>query len=73
VPRAMVAAYGAEQRAVPAPARAGEAMLIHNMVWHRSGVNTTPSPRRAFTVCYLSSDTRCVRKKRAPRAFPRVF
>jgi ectoine hydroxylase-related dioxygenase (phytanoyl-CoA dioxygenase family) len=73
VPAALAAAHDAEARAVPMPARAGEALLIHNMVWHRSGVNTTASPRRAFTVCYLDAETRCVRKKRAPRVFPRVF
>lgn len=73
VPAAMATARDAEAGAVPMPARAGEALLIHNMVWHRSGVNTTPAPRRAFTVCYLSAETRCLRKKRAPRVFPRVF
>lgn len=73
VPEAMARARGADALAVPAPARAGEAMLIHNMIWHRSGVNTTDHPRRAFTVCYLDAATRCVRKKRAPRVFPRVF
>ena len=30
-------------------------------------------PRRAFSVCYMSADTRCTRKKRAPRQFFRVF
>jgi hypothetical protein len=73
VPAAMAAACGAEARAVPVPARAGEALVLHNMLWHRSGVNTTASPRRAFTVCYISAETRCVRKKRAPRTFTRVF
>jgi hypothetical protein len=48
-------------------------VLIHNMLWHRSGVNTTDAPRRGLTVCYLSAETRCVRKKKAPRAFLRVF
>lgn len=73
VPAVQVAEQDADTRAVPVPARAGEALLIHNMVWHRSGVNRTPLPRRAFTVCYLSAETRCLRTKRAPRVFPRVF
>lgn len=73
VPEAMAAARDAEAHAVKVPARAGEALLIHNMVWHRSGVNRTAAPRRAFTVCYLAAETRCLRKKRAPRSFPRVF
>lgn len=73
VPAAMIAREGAEARAVPAPARAGDAMLIHNALWHRSGVNRTGAPRRAFTICYMDAATRCTRKKRAPREFVRVF
>ena len=60
-------------RGVLVPARAGESLLIHNYVWHRSGVNTTGRARRALTCCFISADTRCVRKKRAPRTFRRVF
>jgi phytanoyl-CoA hydroxylase len=73
VPAELSEAHGAEARAVPVPARAGEAMLIHNAVWHRSGVNHTDAPRRAFTACYMDGRTRCLRKKRAPREFVRVF
>jgi len=58
---------------VPLPARAGEAILIHNYAWHRSGVNVTPSPRRALSVCYIPASTQCQRKRRAPRQFHRVF
>jgi phytanoyl-CoA hydroxylase len=58
---------------VTVPARAGDVVLIHNMVWHASGRNRTPSPRRAFSVCLLDGDTRCVRKKKAPREFPVLF
>jgi ectoine hydroxylase-related dioxygenase (phytanoyl-CoA dioxygenase family) len=47
--------------------------LLHNHLWHRSLVNRTGKPRRAFSVCYMSGDTRCTRKKRAPREFFRVF
>ncbi len=73
VPAELVAAARADERAVPLPARAGEAILIHNHVWHRSGRNTTGRPRRALSVCYMSADTRCLRKKRAPRDFVRLF
>jgi phytanoyl-CoA hydroxylase len=62
-----------EDRALAVPARAGEVLLIHNHVWHRSGRNTTGRPRRAFTVAYMDARTRCVRKKRAPRSFLPVF
>jgi phytanoyl-CoA hydroxylase len=63
----------AETRAISVPARAGDVMLIHNHVWHRSGINTTDNPRRAFSICYMPASTRCMRKKRAPRVFPAAF
>lgn len=55
------------------PAKRGESLLIHTQVWHRSGRNHTDAPRRALTICYMSAETRCLRKKRAPRSFVRVF
>lgn len=55
------------------PARAGESVLLHNHTWHRSGQNQTVEPRRAFSVAYLSADTRCKRRRRAPRQFPKAF
>jgi len=73
IPEPIVQARGANDASVPLAARAGEVMLIHNHVWHRSLVNRTGKPRRAFSVCYMSGDTRCTRKKRAPREFFRVF
>ena len=63
----------AEERVVPLPVRAGEAILLHNYLWHRSGCNTTGRPRRAFTVAYIDGATRCTRRRRAPRQFMRVF
>jgi hypothetical protein len=50
VPKNVLEASGAEARTVALPARAGEAILIHNHAWHRSGVNATPAPRRALSV-----------------------
>jgi len=73
VPEGRVREADADARALPIPARAGEGLLLHNYLWHKSGVNTTDAPRRAFTVCFMSAATRCLRKKRAPRAFVRVF
>jgi len=55
------------------PVRAGEALLIHNHVWHRSGRNHTKQPRRALGISYISVGTRCTRRRRAPRRFQRVF
>lgn len=71
VPVAMAA--GVEPRVVSVPARAGDVVLVHNLVWHRSGANTTDSPRRALSVSYLDGATRCVRTRRAPREFVPVF
>jgi ectoine hydroxylase-related dioxygenase (phytanoyl-CoA dioxygenase family) len=70
---AALSAKEADSRSIPLPAAAGEAILIHNHLWHRSSVNTTGKPRRAVTTCYMSAETKCVRKKRAPRTFVRVF
>jgi phytanoyl-CoA hydroxylase len=62
-----------ESRVVKVPARAGDVIVLHNHVWHRSGVNATPRTRRAFSVCYMSAATKCMRTKRTPRTFTRVF
>lgn len=58
---------------VQLPVEAGEALLIHNHLWHRSGRNNTDRPRRAIGIAYLSGDTRCTRKRRTPREFRRLF
>ena len=58
---------------VTVPAVAGEALLVHNHVWHRSGRNHTDGPRRALSFCDLDAASRCTRKKHAPRQFARVF
>ena len=36
---------------------AGEVWLLHNWLLHRSGVNETDKPRRAFSVCYMDGRT----------------
>jgi ectoine hydroxylase-related dioxygenase (phytanoyl-CoA dioxygenase family) len=73
VPAALVAAAGADTRALALPAVAGEVILLHNHTWHRSRRNATGRARRAVTICYMSADTRCLRTRRAPRAFHRPF
>jgi phytanoyl-CoA hydroxylase len=73
VQRDRLEAERAESRCMQLPVVAGEALLIHNHVWHRSGRNTTDTPRRAIGISYLSGATRCRRKRRAPRTFQRVF
>jgi phytanoyl-CoA hydroxylase len=72
IPAELVAHAGAEALALCVEACAGEALLLHNHVWHRSSRNATAAPRRALSFCYLAGHTRCLRKKHAPRQFPRV-
>lgn len=73
VPPDKVAAAHAAERAVALPAQAGEVVLVHNKLWHRSGRSQTGRRRLAFSVCYMSGATQCLRKKRAPRVFFPVF
>jgi hypothetical protein len=73
VPRDIHREAHADERKLSLPARAGEVLLIHNYLWHRSGRNTSGHPRRAFSVCYMPASTRCLRKRAAPRQFVRVF
>ncbi len=73
VPERAVAEAGADARALALPVRAGESLLLHNHVWHRSLVSRSGHARRALSVCYMSAETRCLRTRRAPRVFPPVF
>ncbi len=70
IPDALTASRAAEVVALPAVA--GEVLLIHNLVWHRSGRNQTAGPRRALSACLMSASITCTRKKRAPRQFVRL-
>ena len=36
---------------------AGEGLLLHNWLIHRSGVNRTDTPRRALSACYMDART----------------
>ncbi len=62
----------ADNRAVAVPARAGEIILLHCHVWHRSGPNRSKHQRRAFSVCYIAGNTGCTRKKKPKRRFTRL-
>ncbi len=73
VPADHLGARRADELAVPLPAKAGESILLHNHLWHRSARSSSGRTRRALTVCYMSAETRCLRVKRAPREFARVF
>jgi phytanoyl-CoA hydroxylase len=73
IPAHVLALRDIERERTHVPAEAGEVVLIHNHLWHGSGVNRTAQPRRGVTICYMSAETRCLRKKRSPRQFVRVF
>ncbi len=46
-----------EDKAVYIELAAGESVLLHNWLVHRSDVNRTGIPRRAFSVCYMDART----------------
>ncbi|HSO36221.1 MAG TPA: phytanoyl-CoA dioxygenase family protein [Labilithrix sp.] len=73
VPADHVERGDASSRTLAVPTVAGEVILLHNHVWHRSGRTSTGKPRRALSVCYMDAATRCRRRKRAPRSFVRVW
>lgn len=70
IPDEVVSARPEAAAPVPLVVAAGEAVLIHNHVWHRSGHNLGDQPRRAISVSLLHGDTGCRRRRRAPRQFP---
>lgn len=72
IPDERFAASGFGPGAIRVPARAGETLLIHNHLWHRSGTNSTGAPRRALTVCLMDAAITC-RRRRAPRQFLRLY
>ena len=44
--------------------------MFHNALLHRSGINTTDQPRRAFSVCFMHGDTR---HTKTGRTYSRIF
>lgn len=48
------------ERVLPLELEAGHGVLLHNWLIHRSGINPTGQPRRAFTACYMDGRTRSV-------------
>lgn len=55
---AQVREFAPDDKAVYLELAAGEAVLLHNWLLHRSDTNTTNISRRAFSVCYMHGDTR---------------
>ena len=73
VPSDQVERRAANHLALPVPSKAGEVLLLHNHVWHRSGRGVPGGRRLGFSVCYMRASSRCLRKRRAPRTFVPVF
>ncbi len=53
--------YCKPEKVIDLEVGAGEAVLINNLVLHRSGVNTTDRPRRALSAAYMDAATRNIR------------
>ena len=64
------AAHCRDEDVIDFEAEAGEAILIHNWLLHRSGVNSTDRPRRAFSVAYMDAATTDVK---TGETFPNIF
>jgi phytanoyl-CoA hydroxylase len=64
------ARYATEDKCSYLEAKPGEAILLHNFLLHRSGVNETGGPRRAFSSAYMDAATRSVS---SDETFPVIF
>ncbi|MBA2482684.1 MAG: phytanoyl-CoA dioxygenase family protein [Planctomycetes bacterium] len=66
----MEALHCRPERIVHLELDAGESVLLHNWVLHRSDVNRTDRPRRAFSCCYMDGRTR---QRTSGTTYPIVF
>ena len=64
------ATYASKGNVIELEAEAGEAILLHNFLLHRSGTNSTSVSRRAFSVTYMEAETRTLD---TGQTFPVVF
>ncbi len=69
VPKDQVERFEAERHAVALPVEAGEVILLHNHLWHRSRRARVGHRRLAFSACYMSAAVRCLRTRKKPRTF----
>ena len=63
-------AYCTADKIIDLEVEAGEAILLHNYLLHRSGVNKTSRARRAFSVTYMEASTKHVQ---TGAHFPLIF
>ena len=64
------ARYARSEDVVDLETEAGEVVLLHNFLLHHSALNTTQTPRRAFSVTYMDAATHSLK---TGRTFPIVF
>ncbi len=64
------ARYAREEDCIYLEAEAGEAILLNNLLLHRSARNPTGKPRRAFSIAYMDAATRAVK---TDETFPVIF
>jgi len=62
--------YCTKEKIVDLEVEAGEAILLHNWLLHRSGINQTGQARRAFSVAYMDASTKNVK---SGQLFPIIF
>lgn len=70
LPAEQEAQYTPPEAVINLEAAAGEAILLHNFLLHRSGTNATESARRAFSVTYMDAETRT---RDTGQPFPVIF
>ena len=64
------ARYAREEDCIYLEAGEGEAILLNNLLLHRSARNPTGNPRRAFSIAYMDAATRAVK---TGKTFPVIF
>ena len=64
------AKYIREENCIYLEAEAGEAILLNNLLLHRSARNPTGKPRRAISIAYMDASTRAVK---TGETFPVIF
>ncbi len=64
------ARYARDEDCIHMEADAGEAILLNNLLLHRSARNPTGKPRRAFSIAYMDAATHAVK---TGETFPVIF
>ncbi len=65
-----LAAYAPPGSEINLEAEAGEAILLNNLLLHRSGVNPTGQSRRAFSIAYMDGASRSIQ---TGQHYPMIF